>query len=102
MTDIGVFEPDDLKNIPTFRAAYSDRTALLMAKLAFRAYNSFEIDEAAFKTFSDELYAGGFTSCKALVDKDVGTAGFVVDGSAIVSDLFCGTSDHLNLKTNVQ
>ena len=40
MTDIGVFEPDDLKNIPTFRAAYSDRTALLMAKLAFRAYTT--------------------------------------------------------------
>jgi triacylglycerol lipase len=101
MTDIGVFEPDDLKNIPTFRAAYSDRTALLMAKLAFRAYNSFEIDEAAFKTFSDELYAGGFTSCKALIDKDVGTAGYVVDGSDIVVIVFRGTQDDLNWKTNV-
>jgi hypothetical protein len=49
--DISLFEPDDVKNIPTFRAAYSDRTALLMAKLAFRAYNDFDGSEAAFKTF---------------------------------------------------
>jgi hypothetical protein len=34
-------EPDDIKSIPTFRAAYSDRTALLMAKLAYRAYEKF-------------------------------------------------------------
>ena len=101
MTDIGVFEPDDLKNIPTFRAAYSDRTALLMARLAFRAYTSFNINEAAFKTFSDELCAGGFTGCTGLIDNDVGTAGYVVDGSDIIVIVFRGTEDELDWKTNV-
>jgi hypothetical protein len=101
MTDIGVFEPDDLKNIPTFRAAYSDRTALLMARLAFRAYTSFDINEAAFKTFSDELCAGGFTGCTGLIDNDVGTAGYVVDGSDIIVIVFRGTEDELDWKTNV-
>jgi triacylglycerol lipase len=36
--DIGAIEPDDIKSIPTYRAAYSDRTALLMARLSHRAY----------------------------------------------------------------
>jgi len=101
MTDIAIFEPDDLKNIPTFRAAYSNRTALLMAKLAFRAYTSFNISEAAFKTFSDELCARGFTSCKGLIDNDVGTAGYAVEGSDIIVIVFRGTEDDLDWKTNV-
>jgi len=84
MVDIGSFEPDDLKNIPTFRAAYSDRTALLMAKLAYRAYTSFDVDDAAFRSFNDELCKQGFTACKGLIDRDVGTAGYVVDGSDIL------------------
>ena len=53
----GNIEPDDLKNIPTFRAAYSDRTALLMARLAQRAYEPFHEGGAAFDTFPDELRA---------------------------------------------
>ena len=101
MADIGIFEPDDLKSIPTFRAAYSDRTALLMAKLAFRAYTSFHVDEFAFKTFSDELCAQGFLSCTKLVDNDAGTAGYVVEGSDIIVIVFRGTEDELDWKTNV-
>src|SRR6266568_3271397 len=101
MTDIGIFEPDDLKNIPTFRAAYSDRTALLMAKLALRAYTPFNVDEAAFKRFSDELCARGFTSCKPLIDNDIGTAGYAVDGSDIIVIVFRGTEDELDWKTDV-
>jgi triacylglycerol lipase len=101
MTDIGIFEPDDLKNIPTFRAAYSDRTALLMAKLAFRAYTSFDTGETAFKKFSDELCARGFTSCTSLIANDVGTAGYVVEGSDIIVIVFRGTQDELDWKTNV-
>jgi hypothetical protein len=46
MANIGDFEPDDLRSIPTFRAAYSDRTALLMAKLAYRAYEKFDVARA--------------------------------------------------------
>jgi hypothetical protein len=101
MTDIGLFEPDDLKNIPTFRAAYSDRTALLMAKLAFRAYTSFNVDEVAFRTFNDDLCKQGFTNCKGLIDNDVGTAGYVVDGDDIIVIVFRGTEDRLDWITNV-
>ena len=53
MSDIGTFTRDDLKTIPTFRAAYSDRTALLMAKLAHRAYEVFDSDDTAWAKFKD-------------------------------------------------
>jgi hypothetical protein len=101
MTDIGFFEPDDLKNIPTYRAAYSDRTALLMAKLAFRAYAPFDLDETAFKKFNEEICGRGFLSCSGLIDIDVGTAGYVVEGSDIIVIVFRGTQDELDWKTNV-
>ena len=99
--DISLFEPDDLKNIPTVRAAYSDRTALLMAKLAFRAYNDFDDSEAAFKTFRTDLCALGFIECSGLIDRDVGTAGYIVEGSEIIVVVFRGTQDELDWKTNV-
>ena len=96
MDDIGLSIPDDLKNIPTFRAAYSDRTALLMAKLAFRAYNDFDADEAAFKTFRTDLCTQGFLDCSGLVDSDVGTAGYIVEGSDIIVVVFRGTTNELD------
>ena len=99
--DISLFEPDDIKNIPTFRAAYSDRTALLMAKLAFRAYNDFDGSEAAFKTFKTDLCTLGFIECSGLIDRDVGTAGYIVEGSDIIVVVFRGTQDELDWKTNV-
>jgi triacylglycerol lipase len=101
MMDISLFEPDDLKNIPTFRAAYSDRTALLMARLAFRAYNDFDGSEAAFKTFRTDLCALGFIECSGLVDSDVGTAGYIVEGNDIIVVVFRGTQDELDWKTHV-
>jgi len=39
------FVPKDLLNIPTRRAAYSDRTAWLMAEMARLAYLKFEGDD---------------------------------------------------------
>jgi hypothetical protein len=101
MADISLFEPDDLKNIPTFRAAYSDRTALLMARLAYRAYNEFDLDDATFETFSTELCRLGFVGCSSLVDRDVGTAGYVVEGNDIIVVVFRGTEDDLDWRTNV-
>lgn len=101
MADIGRFEPDDLSNIPTFRAAYSDRTALLMARLAYRAYNDFDGDDAAFDLFSSEMCLNGFSDCRPLIDRDVGTAGYIVEGSDIIVVAFRGTQDELDWKTNV-
>src|SRR5258708_37793995 len=68
-------EPDDIKSIPTFRAAYSDRTALLMAKLAYRAYDKFDKDDNAFGAFQQDFTRLGLVDCTGLVDSDVGTAG---------------------------
>lgn len=101
MADIGLFQPDDLKNLPTFRAAYSDRTALLMAKLAYRAYELFDKDDASFKKFSDALCGGGFVSCEGLIDRDIGTAGYAVDGSDMIVIVFRGTENELDWTTNL-
>ncbi len=97
MTDLGFFETDDLRNLPTFRAAYSDRTALLMARLAYRAYELFDQDGASFKAFTDDLCGHGFSGCTGLIDREIGTAGYVVDGSDIIAIVFRGTNDSLGL-----
>lgn len=102
MTDIGHFEPDDLKRIPTFRAAYSDRTALLMAKLAYRAYELFDVDDKSWKIFDDALRASGFTGGAGLIDRDVGTAGYIAEGDDIIVVVFRGTENQLDWWTNVR
>jgi hypothetical protein len=102
MVDIGQFQPDDIKNIPTFRAAYSDRTALLMAKLAYRAYEKFDIDDKAWLQFSATFQKLGLKECTALIDRDVGTAGFVIAGDEIIVVVFRGTEDELDWMTNVR
>jgi triacylglycerol lipase len=102
MPDIGDFEPDDLRNVPTFRAAYSDRTALLMAKLAFRAYTKFDVDDQAWLDFSETFRKLGLVESAALIDREVGTAGFAVAGSDLIIVVFRGTEDDLDWTTNMQ
>jgi hypothetical protein len=101
MANIGDIEKDDIDSIPTFRAAYSDRTGLLMAKIARRAYEKFDADAGALKTFSDSLAAVGFSECADLVDAEVGTAGFVVASDTMIVVAFRGTEDLLDWRTNV-
>jgi pimeloyl-ACP methyl ester carboxylesterase len=101
MNGIGLFTSDDLKNIPTFRAAYSDRTALLMAKLAYRAYELFDSDDAAWAKFNNAICGDGFRGCKGLIDRDVGTAGFVAQGDDLLVVVFRGTQDSLDWWTNL-
>jgi triacylglycerol lipase len=100
--DIGAIEPDDLRNMPTLRAAYSDRTALLMAKLAHRAYERFDESAGALDIFIKDLAKRGLRECDALVDLEVGTAGFVVAGDEIIAIVFRGTENELDWKTNVR
>lgn len=102
MTDIGKFESEDIKSIPTFRAAYSDRTALLMAKLAYRAYEKFDADDDSWLAFSDTFRNLGLTGSLGLIDREVGTAGFVVAGDEIIVIVFRGTEDQLDWLTNVR
>jgi triacylglycerol lipase len=101
MTDIGTFTRDDLKSIPTFRSAYSDRTALLMAKLAYRAYEMFDSDDDAWTAFSNAICSDGFTDCKGLIDRDIGTSGFVAQGDDMLVVVFRGTENSLDWWTNL-
>jgi hypothetical protein len=102
MVDIGRIEPDDIKSLPTSRAAYSDRTALLMARLAYRAYEKFDLDDASWLKFCEAFRALGLTECVALIERDIGTAGFVAAGDEIVTVVFRGTEDELDWRTNVR
>jgi hypothetical protein len=102
MTRPGDIQPDDIRTIPTFRAAYSDRTALLMAKLALRAYEAFDLDEPAWLKFHETFRALGLTEADRLVDAQVGTAGFVIAGEDIIVIVFRGTENRLDWTTNMQ
>jgi triacylglycerol lipase len=97
-TDI---EPDDIRNIPTFRAAYSDRTALLMARLAHRAYYNFENSDGTAAEFRDGFNRLGLVECETMFDKGTSTAGFVVAGEEIIVVVFRGTQHVLNWWTNM-
>lgn len=98
----GNIEPDDLRSIPTFRAAYSDRTALLMARLAQRAYEPFQPGGAAFATFPEAFAKLGLTDFLPIVDDDVGTAGFITAGPELIAIVFRGTEDLLDWRTNMR
>jgi hypothetical protein len=93
-------EPDDIKSIPTFRAAYSDRTALLMAKLAKRAYEAFDRDDQSLADFRRGFESLGLKQCFGLVDRAAGTAGYIVAGDEMICVVFRGTEDELDWRTN--
>jgi predicted lipase len=96
------FQPDDLRNLPTVRAAYSDRTALLMGRLAHRAYDMFDKDDASLAKFQATFGELGFKDFTPLVAAEVGTAGFVAASTDIVVIVFRGTQDDLDWQTNVR
>jgi hypothetical protein len=102
MADLGDIQPDDIRNLPTHRAAYSDRTALLMARLCYRAYQPFDRDDGAWNKFSADLRALGLVDCAKLVDPQVGTAGYVIAGKDLIAIVFRGTEDRLDWRTNVR
>jgi len=93
MINIGNIEKDDICSIPTFRAAYSDRTALLMAKVARCAYQGFDLGKIALTEFSACFAKLGFTECVDLVHVPSGTAGFIVANDDIIIVAFRGTED---------
>jgi len=101
MGDVSDIEPDEIKSIPTFRAAYSDRTALLMAKLAKRAYDPFE-DDASFAEFKKVFAPLGLDVCAKLVDKAAGTAGVVLASPDLIVIVFRGTENLLDWRTNMR
>ncbi len=101
MGDISDIEPDDIKSIPTFRAAYSDRTALLMAKLAKRVYDPFN-DDKSFAEFQAVFTQLGLQVCERLIDEEAGTAGAVLASPDLIVIVFRGTEDLLDWRTNMR
>lgn len=101
MGDASDIEPDELRGIPTFRAAYSDRTALLMAKLAKRVYDPFD-DDATFAAFQARFTPLGLTVHERLMDGDKGTAGAVLASDDLVVVVFRGTENLLDWLTNLR
>jgi len=97
-TDI---ESDDVRSIPTFRAAYSDRTALLMAKLAYRAYEKFDASDESFSRFRGDFAHLGLEDFDSLVARERGTAGFIAAGPEIIVVVFRGTENLLDWWTNM-
>ena len=102
MTQPGDIQPDDIRTIPTFRAAYSDRTALLMAKLALRAYEAFDVNDESWLKFHESFRPLGLTEFDRLIDAPVGTAGFVVANDDLIVIVFRGTENSLDWKTNMR
>ena len=100
MADPEDIDPDDIKTIPTFRAAYSDRTALLMARLSRRAYEHFDKSDAEFANFTKGFETLGLSPCVKLLDPEAGTAGYIVASPELVAVVFRGTEDELDWRTN--
>lgn len=85
--------PDEAKSLPTWRAAFSERTAELMAKLALLAY------ESDPKKLSQLLKAGQFTLL-ASYDQD-GSQAFLALAHDFAVIAFRGTDSYVDWKTNL-
>jgi hypothetical protein len=84
---------------PTRRAAYSDRTALLMAKLSKLAYERYEKGDAFRLILRDKLSFGGFTLVDAFSAGP--TQGFVAFNDTISVLVFRGTTTLEDWKVNL-
>jgi hypothetical protein len=87
------------ERVPTFRAAYSDRTALLMAVMCRYAYTRFEADEAGTRLLKLQLRAHGFALRGAFASG--GTEGFVAENAEMAILAFRGTTDEADWRTNL-
>ena len=85
--------PDEAKSLPTWRAAFSERTAELMAKLALLAY------ESDPEKLSQLLKAGQFTLL-ASYDQD-GSQAFLARTDDLSVVAFRGTDSYRDWKTNL-
>jgi len=88
-----------LKSPPAKRAAFSDRTAWVMASMSQLAYEAFETDDTALGLFVSKLDSGHFT----LVDKfSVGaTQAFLAYNDIYAVLAFRGTSDWKDVQTDI-
>ena len=93
--------PEDARSAPTWRAAYSDRTAVLMAKLAQYAYLPLGGADGAEDQAADQpgvgrlaqLLAGGDFTLKAVFDRDDSQAFLAVNEQEFAVLAFRGTAN---------
>jgi len=85
---------------PTKRAAYSDRTAALMAKLSLLAYDRFENGPSEEEILTRKLRAGGLELVGTF--NCGGTQGFVCENDKLAVLVFRGTTDVVDWKTNLK
>jgi hypothetical protein len=98
-------EQSNLLSPPIHRAAYSDRTAWIMASMAHLAYDRFEDSRIGRKLFIAKLQGGGFALIKTFYSKETDTQAFLAqsnDGYAVLA--FRGTeiSKRQDMKIDAQ
>lgn len=97
--DVAPILKDDIDAIPTMRAAYSDRTAAMMAKISMLTYVAFE--DAKKKKVLDEMLDHGRVKLLETVIADE-TEALVANTSKFVVVAFRGTTSREDARTDLQ
>jgi hypothetical protein len=98
-------EQGKLLSPPIYRAAYSDRTAWIMASMAHLAYDRFEDSRIARKLFIAKLQGGGFKLIKTFYSQKTDTQAFLAesnDGYAVLAFRGTEVSKRQDLKIDAQ
>jgi triacylglycerol lipase len=99
LAEVAPIAAHDVDAIPSRRAAYSDRTAAFLAKLAMLAYIAFEDDEKR-KILEGMLTHGRVKLLETISIAD--TEAMVAETDKFVVVAFRGTSSRAHLKTDIQ
>lgn len=99
LSELTLVSPEEAKDVPLHRAAYSDRMSALMAKLSLLAYVEFE-DPAKKEVLEAALECAGF-SLKG-VFKEADTEAFIAECQDFVVLAFRGTTSQNDRKTDMR
>jgi predicted lipase len=99
LLEVAPISAQDIDAIPSRRAAYSDRTAALLAKMAMLAYIGFEDDEKR-KILEDMLTHGRVKLVETIAIGD--TEAMVAETDKFVVVAFRGTSSRSDIRTDIQ
>jgi hypothetical protein len=99
LLEVAPISARDIDAIPSRRAAYSDRTAALLAKMAMLAYIAFEDDEKR-KILEGMLTHGRVKLLETIAIDD--TEAMVAETDKFIVVAFRGTTTRTDLRTDVQ
>lgn len=97
--DVAPIFDDEIDAIPTMRAAYSDRTAAMMAKISMLTYVAFE-DEKKKKVLNEMLEKGRVTLLETVIAGE--TEALLADTDKFVVVAFRGTTSREDARTDLQ